>query len=78
MSGRLIPFSEPANPYAFDYSKYLKRERISFRVWTTTDKLKRIDESPVVTVDVFTGRLRDRISKFHENNGLKGEELSVY
>ncbi len=77
VSGRLIPFSEPANPYAFDYSKYLKRERISFRVWTSIDNLKRIDELPVVTVAVFTGRLRDRISKFYEKNGLKGEELSV-
>ena len=75
--GSLIPFSEPANPYAFDYSKYLERERISFRVWTTVNKLKRIDASSVTTIGILTNKLRDNISLFYNKNGMGGEELAV-
>ncbi len=75
--GRLIPFSEPENPYAFDYSKYLERERISFRVWTTVDKLKRIDAISVTTIGILTNKLRDDISLFYKKSGLGDEELAV-
>ncbi len=75
--GKLIPFAEPANPNAFNYSKYLERAGVSFRVWTTVEKVKRLDVPPAVTVAVFTGKLRDRITLFYEKNGLRGEELSV-
>ncbi len=77
ISGVLFPFAKPANPYAFDYSKYLERERVSFRVWTTADKVKKIDVLPVSTFNIFIGKIRENISLFYEKNGIEGEELAV-
>ena len=77
VSGRLIPFDKPANPYSFDYSGYLVRERISFRVWTTGDRIRITGASPVWSPDVLTGKIRNKISRFYEANGIRGDELAV-
>ncbi len=77
LKGRLFPFEKPLNPFAFDYSQYLIRERISFRIWAMPEFVKVEKGKPKNSLSIFINRLHERISNIYERSGITGDELAL-
>ena len=77
VKGRLVPFEKPLNPFAFDYSRYLKHERTSFRIWASPELVKLENGRSEKTLPVSINRLHDKISDVYERSGITGSELAL-
>ncbi|NPA37887.1 MAG: ComEC family competence protein, partial [Chlorobi bacterium] len=76
IKGRLFSFDKPVNPYSFDYSAYLKRERVSFRMWSGGDEIIVTNEHYEV-FDVEIAKLRDNLVEYFKSSEINGEELAL-
>ena len=77
LQGRFVPFDKPENPYAFDYSRYLMHERISFRIWAKPEYVRLEAGERINSFSVYISRLHSKLSKFFEKTGITGGNLAL-
>lgn len=76
LSGRFIPFSEPVSPFDFDYSNYLRNQRIAFRFLIEDYSYAAAEQSllqPVLLSAKFKGYLRMK----YQDGGLNDSQLAI-
>jgi competence protein ComEC len=76
LAGKFLPYSEPLNPYAFDYSAYLERERVSFRIWSSGAEFQKTGEI-IKTLSVRISLFRDELTSFFYSSGIRDENLAL-
>ncbi|WP_430809845.1 MULTISPECIES: ComEC/Rec2 family competence protein [unclassified Carboxylicivirga] len=68
LSGRFLPFTPPDGPFDFDYSQYLKNQRIAFRFVAREAKL--YDDDTLPTPIIISERVKNYLRKRYVEAGL--------
>ncbi|MBS2098922.1 ComEC/Rec2 family competence protein [Carboxylicivirga linearis] len=76
VSGRLLPFDAPVMPYQFNYSQYLKNNRISFRLIVFDSDLS-ADSNGFSDLELFLISYKEYLNERFLENGMGKEELAI-
>lgn len=76
VNGRFLSYSKPLVPYQFDYSKYLKNNRVAFRM-IVYQMQKQQPQDKKMGLMVRLARFKEYVYSRFADNGIGEEELAV-
>jgi len=77
VSGQLIPFESPRIPFMFDYSDYLKKNRISFQFISFSGTCQNIGTFQSFDLFVFCAKVKRQLMQLFADCGMGLEESAV-
>jgi len=75
-SGKLLPFDSPLMPYQFDYSQYLKNNRISFRLIVFDFDISNYNKG-FLDLEMVLISFKEYLNKRFLENGMGKEEMAI-
>lgn len=66
-----------ANPYEFDYKKYLSNKNIYYRAYIKSGKWQRIAENQGSFINSSAYKIRRKLLSIYREHGISGDEFSV-
>ena len=75
-SGRLLPFDSPLMPYQFDYSQYLKNNRISFRLIVFDFDISNSNKG-FLDLELYLISYKEYLNNRFLEHGMGKEELAI-
>ncbi|MCU4164832.1 ComEC/Rec2 family competence protein [Carboxylicivirga caseinilyticus] len=76
ISGQLLSFEPPTLPFQFDYSDYLKNNRVAFRM-IVKDYQVLVDEGEFISLRLYLEKFKEYLNKRFIEYGLGQEELAI-
>lgn len=76
LSGRFIPFAEPDSRFDFDYSGYLRNQRIAFRFFIK-DYKHMISEKQTYHPVIWSAKLKNYLRNKYQETGLNESQLAI-
>lgn len=76
-SGQLMPFESPRTPFMFDYSDYLKKNRISFQFVSYSGSCHYLKTIQSFDLFVFCSKIKQQLMQLFTDYGMGLEERAV-
>jgi len=77
LDARLSPVQPPANPWQFNYRRYLADKGIYHQAYAKTGEWHTLNTNNASPLYAFACRLREKFLKIFDQNGIKGKEYAV-
>lgn len=77
LRGKLSTINGPANPYAFDYKKYLQNQQIYFQVYADQGACLFLETGNALAVKRWAESTRDRFLDIFRRFGIDGQEFAL-
>ena len=74
---KLIEFSPPQNPYAFDNQKYMRRKGIYFTAYASSQQWECLSHASIHPLRTAASKVQHHFSTLFAQNGLQGDEYAV-
>jgi len=77
VSGQVMPYQSPGTPYMFDYSDYLRKNRIAFQFICNTGTCNYSKDSESFDLFVFCAQLKGQLMHLFSEYGMSQRERAV-